>query len=382
VGKGGTVAAQIDRVAWRTDPKHVRRDPYWQRIAQGRYVGFRRMTKASPGTWLARFYDGARYVQQPLGDFGTLPDAERYDAARKAAEAWFQHLDMGGATEPQSVKAACEAYVDKLRTERGEAPAKDAAFRLARFVYDDPIAKLQLAKLTPRHIADWKKRVLERGGLRSSYNRNSTPLRAALNLARARRDVASDHAWSEELRPLESDGVRRTLYLDRAKRRRLVDCASAEAQPLFRTLNMLPMRPGEIASLRVDYLKASQRALEIPTGKAEARIIPLTDEHVAHFKSYAKGKLPAAWLVSRADGSQWKKEAWRDEVKEAARKAKLPRATVAYTLRHSVITDLVTGGLDLFTVAKLAGTSVVMIEKHYGHLQREHARSALEKLSI
>jgi site-specific recombinase XerD len=62
--------------------------------------------------------------------------------------------------------------------------------------------------------------------------------------------------------------------------------------------------------------------------------------------------------------------------------AKLPRAIVAYTLRHSVITDLVTGGLDLFTVAKLAGTSVVMIEKHYGHLQREHARSALEKLAL
>jgi len=103
---------------------------------------------------------------------------------------------------------------------------------------------------------------------------------------------------------------------------------------------------------------------------------------VTHFKACAKGKLPAAWLVARADGAQWKKEAWRDEIKAAARKAKLPQATVAYTLRHSVITDLVTGGLDLFTVAKLAGTSVVMIEKHYGHLQRELARAALEKLAM
>lgn len=373
--------AAIEKVNWRAAAK-ARRAPYWKLHTKGRYVGWRKMTTGGAGTWLARAWDGASYPQKALGDFASLPENERYSAALKAAEAWFQHLDMGGSTTPQSVKAACEAYVDKLRIESGDVPASDAAGRLRRLVYDDPIAKVQLSKLTARHLADWKSRVLAEGGARSSYNRNSTSLRAALNLALARRDVASDHAWAEELKPLEGATARRTLYLDRTKRRQLVEKASDEARPLFRTLNMLPMRPGEVAALRVEHLKASQRTLEIPTGKAEARVIPLTTEAVTHFKALAKGKLPAAWLIARADGSQWKKEAWRDEIKAAARKAKLPMATVAYTLRHSVITDLVTGGLDLFTVAKLAGTSVVMIEKHYGHLQREHARSALEKLAL
>jgi integrase len=117
--------------------------------------------------------------------------------------------------------------------------------------------------------------------------------------------------------------------------------------------------------------------------------VPLPPGACAHLKECAKGKTSRAWLISRADGSQWKKEAWRDEIKEAAKKAKLPGATVAYTLRHSLITELVKGDaersmppLDIFTVAKLAGTSVKMIEEHYGHLQREHARSALEKLAL
>ena len=44
-----------------------RRDPYFQRLSEGRYVGYRRMTKASVGSWLARFYDGEKYVQKPLG---------------------------------------------------------------------------------------------------------------------------------------------------------------------------------------------------------------------------------------------------------------------------------------------------------------------------
>ncbi len=51
-------------------------------------------------------------------------------------------------------------------------------------------------------------------------------------------------------------------------------------------------------------------------------------------------------------------------------------------MRHSVITDLVTGGLDLLTVAQLSGTSVAMIEKHYGHLRADHAAAALAGLTL
>ena len=51
-------------------------------------------------------------------------------------------------------------------------------------------------------------------------------------------------------------------------------------------------------------------------------------------------------------------------------------------LRHSAITTMVLGGVDIFTVAKISGTSVQMIQKHYGHLQREHARKALSLLAL
>lgn len=62
--------------------------------------------------------------------------------------------------------------------------------------------------------------------------------------------------------------------------------------------------------------------------------------------------------------------------------AKLPSGLSAYTLRHSVITDLVRDGLPILTVAQLSGTSVAMIEKHYGHLVRNDATDALAKLAI
>lgn len=374
---------RLDRVDVRAKLE-LRRDPYWQRLSEGRYVGFRRMTRGTPGTWLARFYDGERYTYETLGDFANLAENERYDAAKKAAEAWFLHLDAGGSTTPSSVKAACEAYVDKLKSERSDAAALDAKWRFERLIYKDPIAGVQLTKLTPRHVADWKKRVLANGGERISFDRDASAIRAALNLALRRREVASNHAWAVELKPLIKNGekARRTLYLDRAARSKLIEKAAPELRPFLTTLCMLPMRPGDPAKLRVEHLDEKHSALHVPTGKTIAREVPLPRAAVEHFKACAADKLPTAWLIARADGSQWTKPRWNEAIKDAAKKAKLPAATCAYTLRHSVITDLVTGGLDLFTAAKLAGTSVVMIEQHYGHLQKEHARSALEKLAL
>jgi site-specific recombinase XerD len=112
------------------------------------------------------------------------------------------------------------------------------------------------------------------------------------------------------------------------------------------------------------------------------RKIILPIEPAALFKAQSKNKLPGALLFTRADGKPWNKDAWKGPIKEAALAAGLPSETTAYTLRHSTITDLVTGGLDLLTVAQVSGTSVRMIEKHYGHLQREHAKLALAKLAL
>jgi integrase len=88
-------------------------------------------------------------------------------------------------------------------------------------------------------------------------------------------------------------------------------------------------------------------------------------------------------LIPRVDGAAWRKEDWKTEVKLAAAAAKLPSAIVAYTLRHSVITDLVTKtSLPLLAIAHIAGTSVRMIEKHYGHLRDDIATSALATLAV
>jgi integrase len=123
--------------------------------------------------------------------------------------------------------------------------------------------------------------------------------------------------------------------------------------------------------------------LTIERDKAgNGRRILLPAQTASILKEQARSKLPAAPLFARADGSMWNRDAWKVPVKDAVRAANLPGEATAYTLRHSTITDLVAGGLDLLTIAQVSGTSVAMIERHYGHLQRERAAAALAELAL
>jgi hypothetical protein len=68
-------------------------------MANGRYVGYRKMTHSGQGAWLARARDEEAEVQQlykPLAEFLELADHLRFDTAVKAAQAWFDHLGGGG----------------------------------------------------------------------------------------------------------------------------------------------------------------------------------------------------------------------------------------------------------------------------------------------
>jgi protein CrcB len=82
----------------------------------------------------------------------------------------------------------------------------------------------------------------------------------------------------------------------------------------------------------------------------------------------SKDKLPEAPLFTRDDGKPWAHSDWDALVREAAEKAGLPKGVCLYTLRHSFITQTLLEGLSTLEVSRMVGTSLTMIEKHYGHL--------------
>lgn len=391
------MANQIQRVKDR-DALAERREPYWVTLREGHYLGFRKVSAASSGTWLARYRDKRTGDQsrKPLGKFDHLPDAERYDAARKAAEEWFEHLGAGGSAKSITVREACEHYVKKLRVERGNEVADDIEKRFGRLVYGEPIAVVELGQLAKRDLVTWRTALEKRPAKvsrsplkdetrtrsKSTVNRDMTPFRAALNLA-LEHGYATSAVWEAVLRPHKKVGSRRDLYLDPAQRRAMVDKADDEIRPFLNGLARLPLRPGALAALRVEHFDGRRGTLAIGKDKGGAeRRIKLPAATVDFFTTQAAGKLPLAPLVGRADGRPWDKDSWKGPIKYAAAAAGLPPAATAYTLRHSTITDLVAGGLDLLTVAQISGTSVAMIEQHYGHLRQDLAAEALARLAL
>lgn len=355
----------------------ARREPYWgPRIARGLFIGFRKLENG--GTWIARLRDeDGRQRYTSIGH----ADATPYDDAVKSAHAWARQVDAGVDTsEVQTVKDACEAYVEDRRREVGDANADDADGRFKRNVYGHAIGKIKLAKLRTQHIKEW------RAGLDmadASKNRTLSALKAALNFAVASRYVEAGRAieW-EQVKSYEVN-ARRDLYLSREQRHALVDALPENAQPFVRGLCLLPLRPAALAAATVANFDEKRAILRIAADKAGAgRVVALSPDAVKLFHAQAKNKLPAAPLIAYGDGSHWHKERWKQPIKKAAKTAALPAGVCAYTLRHSVITDMLVGGMDSLTVARMAGTSLAMIEKHYGHLLHDHAAKAMAALAL
>jgi integrase len=217
---------------------------------------------------------------------------------------------------------------------------------------------------------------------KASANRTLTALKAALNLAVASRMVTSVTAqeWAE-VAPLKGASRRRDLFLDVHQRRALLNASQGGIRRLLEAVMHTGCRAGELTTARRASFDARTKSLSV-SGKTGPRTIPLTDAAVTFFAECGKNMLPNAFLLTRDDGRPWAHSDWDELVKAATARAKLPPATCLYTLRHSFITQALLDGVSTLEVSKIVGTSLAMIEKHYGHLVHATARERLAKVQM
>ena len=394
-----------------------RRSPYWHRVAMNRFIGFRRMTKASEGTWLLKARVNGEEIFETLGSLAEHPADKRYAEASAKASAWFAKVDKS-ASAPVSawtytIGDALAAYDKSHRdgTPEGDKKAKRLSgpfnVLVVPFTLDGkPIDEdgvrswvhTPIAKLTDDHFHKWRawmRTVPARGaggGARkvSTMNRDLNTFRAALNLAK--RTYKFDDVWSEPLKtePLKKgEGARGAwAYLSAKDRARLLEGARKVCPALvsFLIAHMVaPIRPGAFAHMRVANYIANHNG-DGPTlyvGKDKAngdRYVPLPQDLKTRtfFAEACRSKLPSAFLFTDENGKAWNGTSWNAAIHKAAAAAGLSEKITVYCLRHSRITDLVNNGTPALTIAALAGTSVDMIEKHYYKLLAAHAREALK----
>lgn len=370
------MAHEIHKVRVR-DALEPRREPYWGApLARGRVLGFRRIN-ADTGSWVARMRNETGHkVYKALG---YITATFGHENAREAALAWFRAQDAGVLSDEATVADACREYVEDRRRERGEACAHDAKKRFERTVYGTPFGAIPLAKLRTPRVKEW------RDGLKlskGSSNRTLTALKAALNLAVANRRVhpIAEREWGD-VKPYANATQRRSLFLDLRQRRKLLQAVDGALRDLMEAAALTGARAGELTSATRGQFDARLRTITFK-GKVGARTIPLSPSALTLFKRLAKAKLPGARLLTRDDSKPWGHSDWDELVRAAGEKAKLPKGVCLYTLRHSFVTQAITDGMTTLDVARLCGTSVGMIEKHYGHLVADAARERLAAVTM
>lgn len=355
-----------------------RREPYWAApLSRGRFLGLRKIDK-DRSTWIARLRTDSG--AQTYRSLGYLAAAFDWEEAQKLALEWFRSHEAGVTEAPATIEVACKDYVEDRRREKGDATARDAEARFERTIYDTTFGRMRADKVRTADVRRW------RDGLdlaKASANRTLTALKAALNLAVRNRRVIADRAreWSD-VRHFRDASQRRTLFLDLKQRRAFLAAAGTGAlRDLIEAAATTGARPGELTSAKRSQFDARTGTINF-RGKTGTRTVPLSPPALALFTRLAGSKLPGAPLLARDDGKAWAHSDWDKLVRAAAEKARLPTGTVLYTLRHSFITQAITDGMTTLDVARLVGTSLTMIEKHYGHLVASAAAERLKSVRL
>lgn len=346
----------------------ARREPYWQRLAESAYLGFRR----GPDTWLARFR-GRDKKQQ----YKSLGEGIEFDEAKRRAEEWLAQLTGSAvrSVKRATVRAALETYIADLKRQGRADAAKRAEGHFKTAVYKDRLAELLLEETTQDDFLEWRDR-LTPGRQPRTINRLVRAITAGLNRAHRLGHLGNPVAW--RVGGLPDDGESETaVFLTPEQRKELIDAARSAAALFLRGLDLSGARPSELAAtVAADFdgsrLKLSHRKGRPP--KLRTRYVVLDAEGVAFFKAQAKGKLPSAPLFTEDGEQPWRRHIWAQDVraaitihnKEAKGTQRIPSSASAYSFRHARISELLqVHGIDPLTVAKQTGTSLAMIERSY-----------------
>ena len=361
-----------------------RREPYWNPLQKGAAVGFRKL-ESGDGTWIARWRDDeGKQKYRALGNF------EEFDDAAKVARAWVESCEGGASHKATTVNEACDAYVTALKNEGRKDTAKDAEGRFNRLVYTDSIGKLQLDKLRTSHITKWMNDQIDDDDeaddddirrSKDSANRNAATLRAALNLALKNRLVASDAGWKTVKLFPKVKSRRKDAFLGMEQRKALIFACPDDLAALVKAMLLTGARPGELASLNASDFDKRLGSLTL-RGKTGERTVAISTAASTFFAEVGKDKIGAAPMLATSYGQRWDKDSWKKIFKEAVETANLPSAVVMYSLRHTAISEMILAGMDSFIVAKLAGTSVAMIEANYGHLKHSVVTAKLDAVAM
>lgn len=368
---------KIDTSAKRLRLK-LRREPYWHQISKGKFLGYRRTN--SGGSWVARMRGNDNKQR-----YHSLGDYTKFEDALNAASAWMESVS-GLDNHRYTLRNAVDDYVKHLEINNSKQSSRDVKLRLNKHItsrlLNIELSSLKTAQLKRLHHGMVKTDGDEEEERKSkdSANRVLAQLKAALNLAFRDERIASDTEWSR-VSAFKNVASSRKLFLTDKQVKALLEKTEGGLYRLVKAGVLTGARYGELARVKVKDFDPMDGTMEL-TGKTGHRICYLSDEALKFFKGVCKDRLPEAHLLVKDNGAQWGKSHHLRSMRDAIKKAKLPRECVFYSLRHYHISKALLSSMPMQVVAENTGTSVRMIEKHYGKFTRTDRRQMMNEVVL
>lgn len=309
-----------------------------------------------------------------------ITGSESWDYA-EALSAAMEHFTVADAPKPYLVSQAVRDYCKDLRV-RKSMSAEVAARRtldkhLAQFMRRD------INTLTQAELGDWQADLVRGGDAETTRKSKATAnhilasTKAALNLAYRRGKVAQ-RPWEFIQAYPAVDGCR-DLLLTSEEVQSLLDVTTGAFHTLLKAAVLTGARLGELKNAKVQDLKDGRITL---SGKCGPRNIPLRSDALEFFTNLVTGQPTDAPLLPSADGRAWKMGQRSRLMEKTVRASGVDSAAVFYSIRHFWLSSAVRDGLPILAVAQYAGTSVSMIEKHYGKFQPDNMQTMLNTVTL
>jgi integrase len=370
----------------------VGRKTYFRMIEPGLHLAYRKEKANAPGVWSVRRYKGTGqgYKLEVLrtrdGKLAMADDFAEADGlmvlnfaqAQTAARGQSPSAEYALKHKAQTVKEAIEEYrADLIQRDSDPANADRALCHMP-----EELQTTEVMRLTRSSFRDFTKALAAADIAASTYNRITTAVKAALNLARKGDERIENAPWETALETKKGATQARNVVLPPKDIWGIVDkCYEHNPQLgiLAEALAITGARPVQLGRLKVKDLDASRASpsLSMPStkkGKGNKVItyanVPLPFDFAVRLRNGCKDKKPNDPLFTRADGGPWNKSCHNRPFEEAVAaydKTMLEGddKVTAYAFRHSAIVRDLLAGIPARVVAANHDTSLAMLEKHY-----------------
>ena len=310
----------------------------------------------------------------PKGDF--LPSDQHQNVIRTNEMSAMNYQPL--IPEPITLNQLITKYLDWLKANRSQTLQRESKRHLERF--SKRFGKFPVTEIQPVHVEDFQQRLFKKGYDPGYVQKHLTSIKSCLSKGKSKGWIPQGidpFATVDPIRIppkplLESD------LPTPEEIQSLFDHAEPFLADLLRLYHATGARTHELIEARVGDFQPLSKTIVLGKHKRSStlreyrpRTIALNDIALEIVQRRSEGKRANALLFPNRAGNPYTNTGLGIRFARLRKRAGVRESISIYSFRHLWVSEALMAGLDSLLVARMAGTSVQMVEKVYGHFRTQ-----------